>query len=276
MGFAVERHQQRVDRQLVIRHARRGGRRVVFFRREQAIGRDQAKRNQRHEQPSERKRDRPYGLDRGKRYRSYDRERGGDNRQALPQRRPCPRAHAGMARGKAFDRVQREGRTEMMTDRASHRVGRRQREGIRRQPRQHLAQSIGPEPVGREHEATGARALLEHASRQALPRACRRRRRDIGRDQSVLERRRASFSQRAVIVLRVEPAIGDHDLVRVHAPMPGNGAGARQGGLVDKPPDQKAVFRLQGTALARGKTRKLPLGSELRHKRHGNAPGIYP
>jgi hypothetical protein len=34
--------------------------------------------------------------------------------------------------------------------------------------------------------------------------------------------------------------------------MPGNGTGARQGGLVDEPPDQEAVFRLSGTALARG------------------------
>ena len=62
--------------------------------------------------------------------------------------------------------------------------------------------------------------------------------------------------------------------MRVPAPTPANGTGARQSGLVDEPPDQKAVFRLQGTALPRGKARKLPLGSEFRHKRHGNAPGI--
>jgi hypothetical protein len=277
VGLAVERHEQGVDGERVVRDARIGHVTVIVARADEAMGGDEAKRDQRHEQESKRQRHHPYGLDRRERDRERERDRAKEDNEALPQRRTRPRAQGWMARGQAFDGMKREGWSKVAADRLSHRNGRCEREVIGRKPRQHGAKRVRPKTVGRKYEAAGAVAFLEHASAQALARTCHRRGRHFGGGKLGLEWRAAPFGQGAIIVFRREPTIGDHHLVGMHAPVHSNRLSARQGGFIDEAAEEKTVFGLQGRALARDNARKLPFDpARLRHKRHGNAPSIHP
>jgi hypothetical protein len=92
-----------------------------------------------------------------------------------------------------------------------------------------------------------------------------------------LEWRAASSRERAVIILRIEPAIGDQHLVRMHAPADGDRARPRERGGIDEAAEEKVIFGFGQRAGTRAQARKPPLEpAGLRHKQHGNAPSIFP
>ena len=197
--------------------------------------------------------------------------------EALPKHERRPRALLRLARGQAFDRMQHEGRGKVAADGAPHRLRRGKREFMRRQPRQHLAQRVGSDAVGRQDEAPCAGAFLQQPDGKALARVCRRGGCDVGGEKIGFERRAAGLRQCAVIIRRVEPAMGDQHLVRMHARRRGNRFGARQGGGIDEAAEQESVFGARQCLEARSKMRVLPARPErFRHSRHGNAPSILP
>ena len=170
-----------------------------------------------------------------------------------------------------------EGRSEVAADRAAHRMRRGERELIGRKPRQHRAKRVGPEPLRGKDEAPLPRALLEQAARKALARTCRGGGGYFRGGKLCPERRAAVLRQRAVIILRIEPAIGDHHLVRMHAPAKRNRVRPRQRGGIDEAAEKEAVLGFKRRAPARDKARKRPFGqAKLRHKHDGNAPSILP
>jgi hypothetical protein len=95
-----------------------------------------------------------------------------------------------------------------------------------RKPREHGSKRIRSETVRREDEASRAGALFEQAARKTLARTCIGNRHRLRGGKVCLERRAATFRERAVIILRIELTIGDHHLVGMDAPTGGNDAGA--------------------------------------------------
>ncbi|ODS00443.1 hypothetical protein AUC69_00815 [Methyloceanibacter superfactus] len=89
------------------------------------------------------------------------------------------------------------------------------------------------------------------------------------RRQRLLERRAADARQGAVIVVRVEPAIGDQHVVGMDAPLGGEAASLRQRRGVDEVVQEKVVFGLRGTVRHRGGTTtqvRFPDRATLEHR----------
>jgi len=160
-----------------------------------------------------------------------------------------------MAQRQAFDRVLREERPEMTADRVSYRVGRREREAVRRKPRQQLTKRIWPEPVRGKNEATGACAFLEKSARKTLSRRGLERRFDKPSRKRRLERHAAMRGESAIVVFRGEPAIGNQDVMRLDAPSRGECGGTSERCLVGEPANKEVIFaprlRARGCAQAR-------------------------
>src|SRR6185437_10116426 len=102
-------------------------------------------------------------------------------------------------------------------------------------------------------------------------------RRYVARGKLGLEGCAAGFRKRAVVVLGTEPAIGDHHLMRMNAPLRGDCSCTGERRRIDEAADEKAIFLLRQSSWTRAKTRKPTLESgPLRHKQHGNAPETFP
>ncbi len=118
--------------------------------------------------------------------------------------------------------------------------------------------------------------LLQEAAREALPRRHRAGGHDLGRCQHRFERGAAGLGQRAIVIVRRKPAIGDQDVVGMDAPFCGECTrpGERHG--VDITAQKKAILVLDRGRCARNILQVRPLGRMIDHKRHGNTPDTSP
>jgi hypothetical protein len=193
----------------VIRYARAGALVSAAHATHQAVGRDDAKGNDGDEQHSERKRHRPYGFDRRQHERDRQSYAAEQQRKTLPCGRAFASAHARMADGQAFDGVTRKRACEVAADRAAQCAGRNDGKIVRLQPRQHFAQSIRPESLRRDDEASRAHPLFEQTLGETLPWAERARRFHLAGFERSLEGNAAAFRKRTIVLLRADPTIGD-------------------------------------------------------------------
>ena len=105
--------------------------------------------------------------------------------------------------------------------------------------------------VGRQDEAPWRGRVPSAGRWQGSDAGCRRGRRDFGGGKICLERRAAALRQRAVVICRVEPAIGDQHLMRMYAPAAAAIASARaKVAESTKRPSRKA-YSERGNALSR-------------------------
>ena len=142
----------------------------------------------------------------------------------------------------AIDRSGRKVSRKMAADRLPQRIGRGEREAMRRKPGKHLLDRVRPQFLWREDIGASSRTLLEQAAGKTFARAPQRSRRgDFVRPDLAAEGNAAGLRQSPVIVGGAEPAVGDHHRVRQHAPFLGERLGAMQRRAVDETFKQKGV-----------------------------------
>jgi hypothetical protein len=115
---------------------------------------------------------------------------------------------------------------KMAADHLPQRVGRGEREAMRRKPGKHHLDRAWPQ-FWREDISASSPTLLDQAAGKTFARAPQRSRGgDFVRSNLPAERNAAGLRQRPVIVRGAEPAIGDHHRVGQHAPFLGECLGA--------------------------------------------------
>jgi hypothetical protein len=127
----------------------------------------------------------------------------------------------------AVDQSGREGLRKMAADHLPQRVGRGEREAMRRKPCKHHLDRAWSQFLWREDISASSPTLLDQAAGKTFARAPQRSRGgDLVRSNLAAERNAAGLRQRPVIVRGAEPAIGDHHRVGQHAPFLGECLGA--------------------------------------------------
>jgi hypothetical protein len=168
VGLAVERHEDGVERQFGIRNALPGR-----FRRcpaQQIVGGEDAKRDHRQEDENERKRKRAEGglcLEDEREPKARDEQ---EERDALPDGEACFGAPVRKARMEAVDRSGRKVSRKMAADRLPQRIGRGERQAMRRKTGKHLLDRVRPQFLWREDIGAFSRAVLEQAAGKTFAR----------------------------------------------------------------------------------------------------------
>jgi len=199
---------------------------------QERIGGNDAQTDYRHEQHRKEQRDRADHLDGRQQKRAEEARATSDEDGALPRHHALARALLRSACCQAFDRAAGKGRREVTGDGLPHGAWRREREPVGCELRQDRAQGVRPEPVGCEHEVPRPCSLPQEAVGETLPRRRRAGRYRLGRRQRALEWHSAALGQRAIVVVRIEPAIGDQHVMGVDPPLRGKRA---------RPPERRGV-----------------------------------
>ncbi len=113
---------------------------------------------------------------------------------------------------------------------------------MRRKLGKRVLDRVWPQSLGGEDIGALPRLLLEQPAGETFTRAPqRRRRRDILRVDFGAEGNSASASQGTIIVVGLQPAIGDHHRVGKDAPFFGERLGAVKSGAVNEALKQKTI-----------------------------------
>lgn len=147
-----------------------------------------------------------------------------------------------MPRGETLHRAASEGLGELVTDRVANRLRRGKREGVGPKPVEHRTERVGAKAIWCEHETPSAGALLQKAARKTPAWARSRSGGYPRRWKLVPEGCATSSSKRTIIIPCIEPAIGNHHLVRMHAPPRGDCGRASERRGIDESADKKAIF----------------------------------